>query len=69
MVQASVVALAAALLGIALQYTGINTPAVSIIGTACIMGAFIIAVTAFLLFCRDRFFATRGDELVWKGGP
>lgn len=69
MVQASVVALAAALLGIAVQYSGINAPFVSILGTACIMGAFIIAITAFLLFCKGYFFPTSRDELGWKGGP
>lgn len=68
MVSASVVALAAALLGIALQYTGITAPVVSILGTACIMGAFIIAITAFLVFCKERFFTVRRDELGWKGG-
>lgn len=68
MVQASVIALAAALLGIVFQYAGKETPYIHIIGTACIMGAFIIAVTAFLLFLKERFLSTGRDELTWSGG-
>ena len=50
--QASLVALVAALAGIILERAGGGTPYLSIIGNALIMGAFIIAITAFLLFMR-----------------
>lgn len=61
--QASLVALVAALVGILLERTG--TPPFSIIGDALIMGAFIIAITALLLFLKDYFFGSGGDEIMW----
>ncbi|HOX34739.1 MAG TPA: hypothetical protein P5217_03390 [Methanoregulaceae archaeon] len=56
MVQPSIVALGAALFGIVLQTYGAEYRFVYIIGTACIMGAFVIAVTAFLLVIKDWIF-------------
>jgi hypothetical protein len=62
--QASLVALVAALAGIILGRVGSGT-FLMIIGDALIFGAFIIAVTAFLLFLKDRFFGI--DEIAWAG--
>jgi hypothetical protein len=62
--QASFVALAAALLGIVLERFGQGTPYISLTGTALIMGAFIIAITSFLLFLKAQFFG-RPDEITW----
>ncbi len=62
--QASLVALVAALAGIILERAGSGTPYLMIIGDALIMGAFIIAITSFLLFLKDQFFG-RGDEIMW----
>lgn len=56
MVQPSIVALGAALFGIVLQTYGTEYRFIYIIGTACIMGAFVIAVTAFLLVVKDWIF-------------
>jgi hypothetical protein len=63
--QASLVALVAALLGILLERYGQGTPFITLIGTALIMGAFIIAITAFLLFLKEQFFG-RSDEIAWN---
>jgi hypothetical protein len=63
--QASLIALAAALLGIVLERTGEGTPYLSIIGTALIMGAFIIAITSFLLYLKERFLSSGRDEIAW----
>lgn len=63
--QASLVALVAALLGIVLERFGQGTPYISIIGTALIMGAFIIAITSFLLFLKHQFFGSN-DEIAWN---
>lgn len=62
--QASLVALVAALAGIVLERMGSGSY-LQIIGDALIMGAFVIAVTAFLLFLKDRFFGI--DEIAWTG--
>lgn len=62
--QASLVALVAALAGIILGRVGSGT-FLMIIGDALIFGAFIIALTAFLLFLKDRFFGI--DEIAWAG--
>ena len=56
MVQPSIIALVAALLGIVLQNFGGAYRFLTILGTACIMGAFIIAVTSFLLVIKDWIF-------------
>ncbi len=64
--QASLVALVAALAGIILERLGSGTPYLMILGDALIMGAFIIAITSFLLFLRGRFFGI--DEIAWTGG-
>ena len=64
--QASLVALAAALMGIVLERAGTGLPYVSIIGTAFIMGAFIVALTSFLLFLKNRLFTPHVDELTWS---
>ncbi len=66
--QASLVALAAALIGIVLERAGTGIPYLAIIGTALIMGAFIIAFTAFLLFLKDRLISPNVDEIMWSGG-
>ncbi len=62
--QASLVALIAALGGIVLGWVGSGTFLI-IIGDALIMGAFIIAITSFLLFLKGRFFGI--DEIAWTG--
>jgi hypothetical protein len=61
---ASLVALAASLVGIVLERTG--TPPYTIIGTALIMGAFIIAITSFLLFLKDWILTNNTDEIMWE---
>jgi Mn2+/Fe2+ NRAMP family transporter len=62
--QASLVALVAALAGIILERAGSGTPYLMIFGDALIMGAFIIAITSFLIFLRDQLLAG-GDQIVW----
>jgi hypothetical protein len=64
-VQASLVALVAALAGIVIAKFGDVSPGIRIIGDAFIMGAFIIAITAFLLFLKGRFFGSGQDEIMW----
>ena len=64
--QASLVALVAALAGIVLEKTGSDSPFLGILGNALIMGAFIIAITAFLLFLKNRFFGSGQDEIMWS---
>lgn len=63
--QASLVALIAALAGIVLERFSGDLPFLRIIGDALIMGAFIIAITAFLLFVKNRFFGGGYDEIMW----
>jgi len=60
-VQASLVALVAALGGIVLEKLGegAGSPFVRILGEAFIMGAFIIAITAFVLFLKRSYFAEK----------
>jgi hypothetical protein len=65
--QASLVALVAALGGILLDKLGSGSPFITIIGDAFIMGAFIIAITAFLIFLKGRFFGHGMDEIAWDG--
>ena len=65
--QASVVALVAALGGIAIERTAGSIPFLRIIGDALIMGAFIIAATSFLLFMKKQITGTSDDELMWRG--
>jgi F0F1-type ATP synthase assembly protein I len=67
--QASLVALVAALAGIVLERFSGTLPFMRIIGDALIMGAFIIAITAFLLFVKNRFFGTGQDEILWTSRP
>lgn len=66
--QASLVALVAALAGILIGRLGEIVPGLRIIGDALIMGAFVIAITAFLLFMKAQLFGTRQDEIMWTGG-
>ena len=66
--QASLVALVAALAGILLDKFSSGLPFVRIIGEALIMGAFIIAITAFLMFMKKQFFGQGEDEIMWSGG-
>ena len=63
--QASIVALVAALAGILLERLGAGTPYLMIIGDAFVMGAFIIAITAFLLFLKEQFFGST-DAITWQ---
>ena len=61
--QASIVALVAAFIGIFLGRFGAGFPYLMILGDAFVMGAFIIASTAFLLFLKGRLFGI--DEIAW----
>jgi hypothetical protein len=61
-VQASIVALIAALAGIIIQKMG-NSNFFTFIGDTFIMGAFVIAIVAFLLFLKVRFMGMGVDEL------
>jgi hypothetical protein len=63
--QASLVALVAALAGIVIGKFGDIAPVFRIIGDAFIMGAFIIAITAFILFLKGRISGTGQDEIMW----
>ncbi len=62
--QASLVALVAALAGIILERVGSGAPYLMIFGDALIMGAFIIAITSFLIFLRDQLLGG-GDQIAW----
>jgi hypothetical protein len=62
--QASLVALVAALAGIILERVGSGTPYLIIIGDALIMGAFIIAITSLLMFLKDQILSG-GDQITW----
>jgi hypothetical protein len=62
--QASLVALVAALAGIILERVGSGTPYLIIIGDALIMGAFIIAITSLLMFLKDQILGG-GDQITW----
>jgi len=64
-VQASLVALVAALAGIVIGKFGGDFPGILVLGDALIMGAFIIAITAFILFLKARFFGVGQDEITW----
>ncbi|NMB78922.1 MAG: hypothetical protein GYA23_07475 [Methanomicrobiales archaeon] len=66
--QASLVALVAALAGILLEKFGQSVPFISILGTALIMGAFVVAITAFLLFVKKQVFGPSQDEIMWSAG-
>lgn len=66
--QASLVALVAALAGIVIERFFSSIPFLLIIGDALIMGAFIIAVTAFLLFLKAQVLGSGEDEILWRGG-
>jgi len=54
-VQVSILALVAALVGIIILKIGAGSPFITILGDACIMGAFAIALIAFLFFMKERF--------------
>jgi hypothetical protein len=62
--QASLVALVAAFIGIFLGRFGAGIPYLVILGDAFIMGAFIIASTSLLLFLRSQLFGSN-DEIMW----
>ena len=66
--QASLVALIAALAGIIIERLFPTPPFMHIIGDALIMGAFIIAITAFLLFLKAQVFGPGEDEILWRSG-
>jgi len=59
--QVSRVVLVAVRSGIVLERS--ETPFLSIIGNARIMGAFIIAITAFLHILKDRFLSSGAGEI------
>jgi hypothetical protein len=63
--QASVVALVAAFIGIFMGRFGSGIPYLRILGDAFVMGAFIIASTSLLLFLKSRLFGV--DEIAWSG--
>jgi hypothetical protein len=63
--QASVVALIAAFIGIFMGRFGSGMPILRVLGDAFVMGAFIIASTSLLLFLRGRLFGI--DEIAWGG--
>ena len=65
--QASLVALVAALVGIFMERFGSGIPYLEILGDALVMGAFIIAITSFLLFLKSQLFR-RSDEIAWTAG-
>jgi polyferredoxin len=60
-IQAMLIALAAVCIGIVFSQLGSASPYISLVGTIFIMGAFIIGITAFLLFIRDLFFSSGGS--------
>jgi hypothetical protein len=63
--QASIVALVAAFIGIFMGRFGYEMPLLRVLGDAFVMGAFIIASTSFLLFLKSRLFGI--DEIAWNG--
>ncbi len=63
--QASVVALVAAFIGIFMGRFGSGLLYLRILGDAFVMGAFIIASTSLLLFLKSRLFGI--DEIAWGG--
>jgi hypothetical protein len=62
--QASVVALVAAFIGIFMGRFGSGIPYLEILGDAFVMGAFIIASTSLLLFLKSQLFGV--DEIAWS---
>ena len=63
--QASIVALVAAFIGIFMGRFGGGVSYLAILGDAFIMGAFIIASTSFLLFLKDQIFG-HTDAITWQ---
>lgn len=61
--QASVVALVAAVIGIFMGRFRTGIPYLEILGDAFVMAAFIIASTSFFLFLRTQLFGV--DEIAW----
>jgi polyferredoxin len=59
-VQAMLIAIVALFIGIVFSQLGAASPYISLVGTIFIMGAFIIGITAFLLFMRDLIFSQSG---------
>jgi hypothetical protein len=60
-IQAMLIALGAVCIGIVFVQLGSASVPISIVGTMLIMGAFIIGVTAFLLFLRDLVFRQESE--------
>ena len=56
-IQAMLIAFIAVCIGIVFYQTGSASPYISLVGTIFIMGAFVIGITAFLLFLRDLIFS------------
>jgi hypothetical protein len=61
-IQAMLIALGAACIGIVFSQLGAESVPISIVGTILIMGAFIIGITGFILFLRDLVFPQAGSE-------
>lgn len=59
-IQAMLIAFIAVCIGIVFSQLGSASPYISLVGTIFIMGAFVIGITAFLLFMRDLIFSSGG---------
>ena len=55
-IEAMLIALGAACIGIVFTRLGASSVFIAIVGTMLIMGAFVIGITAFILFLRDLMF-------------
>jgi hypothetical protein len=60
--QAMLIALGAACVGVIFDQLGTSSLFISIVGKMLIMGAFVIGITAFLLFLREWMFTYGGTE-------
>ncbi|MFA5267102.1 MAG: hypothetical protein WC379_03950 [Methanoregula sp.] len=61
-IQAMLVAVAAACVGIVFAQMGPSSIFISYVGMMLIMGAFVIGITGFLLFLRDAVFKYGGSK-------
>ncbi|HSQ94307.1 MAG TPA: hypothetical protein VLL74_08445 [Methanoregula sp.] len=59
-IEALLIALGAACIGIVFTQLGASSVFITIVGTMLIMGAFVIGITAFILFLKDLLFRS-GD--------
>lgn len=60
-IEAMLVALGAVCIGVIFDQLGTGSIFISIVGKMFIMGAFVIAITAFVLFLREWIHACGGD--------